>query len=169
MPPRYGASALRHFPLWLLALAGCASAHHEIEIQPSGHEAETTFERMLSGFEHCSFDRVYLDPETGAPAHPYLAERDLKPCEIIDEMAYFCVDENFHGLPVSKLMIPASTFDLHAIFIDLPLDEARKISRDHFGSDFHESHNSREGNTPELIENPNDRDKSILSCNQKAA
>ena len=153
---------------WLLLLSSCALPTQEGSTGMSSSETPSPFEEMLSGFERCDFRDVYLDLETGKPVHPYLLERGLEPCEISDELAYFCIDEEFHGLPVSRLMVPASTFDLHGLFIDLPLAQARSISKARLGSEFREDQDSADGKAPELLPDPQDPNRSVLMCNQKA-
>ena len=82
--------------------------------------------------------------------------------------AYFCLNEYFHGLPVYELMIPAETFDIHAIFIDMPINKARKIALKKFGSEYRKSQLSDEGEEPVLLMDPKNSSKSVLTCNERS-
>lgn len=127
-----------------------------------------TFEEMLAGFEICQFKDVYVDIFTKKPVHPYFVERQLSPCEIKDDMAIFCINESYYGLPVYRLMIPAGTFDVHAIYVDLPIDRARKSVRPKFGTEYRSSTKSDDGERPVLLSDPADSKKSILMCKSRS-
>ncbi len=127
-----------------------------------------TFEEMLSGFDQCQFKDVYIDLITKKPVHLYFLERELQPCEIKEGMAYFCLTERYYGLPVYKLMVPSGTFDIHAMYIALPINESRNMIRKKFGTEYRESGLSDIGEKPVLLANPNDPNKSILMCDPRS-
>lgn len=128
----------------------------------------TTFEEMLSGFDRCQFKDVYIDLITKKPVHSYFLERRLDPCEIKEDMAYFCLNERFYRLPIYKLMVPAGTFDIHAIYIGLPINESRNIIRKKFATEYRKSRLSDIGEEPELLADPDDSSKSILMCDPRS-
>ena len=134
----------------------------------SNQALSASFEEMLSGFNTCQFRNVYVDIITKTHAHSYFLDKKMSPCEIKDGMAYFCIKENFHGLPVYKLMIPAGTFDIHAIYIDMPLSKVRKFMKNKFGSEYRKSELSDNGEQPVLIDDPKDLNKSIFMCNPRS-
>ena len=132
-----------------------------------GVHAET-IEQMLDGFTRCQFNGVYVDMISNKPIHKYFVERNLKPCMVKESMAYFCIRENYYGLPIYKLMIPAGTFDIHAMYLDVPLDKAQKIAKKHLGFTFSKSQLSENGDRPILMANPLDLSKSIFMCNPRS-
>ena len=126
-----------------------------------------TFEDMLSGFDKCQFEDVYVDIFSKKPVHAYFVERNLQPTDSNKDFAYFNVKENFYGLPVYKLMIPAGTFNIHAIFIDLSINRAREIVKGRFGTEYRPGERSDSGDQPALLTDPAHPNKSVLTCNPR--
>jgi hypothetical protein len=124
----------------------------------------TTFDEMLAGFTKCDFPNVYIDGYTGKPAHSYFIERNMKPCEIQEMLAVYCVEDYFNGIPVKKIAIPRDTWPIHALYFDSNLVETRRLLKRKLGSEFRLSQLSKSGQAPELISNPDDKKKSILIC-----
>ncbi|ENY71105.1 hypothetical protein [Aeromonas diversa] len=134
---------------WLLAalaLGGCSSP----------------FERMWSGLEQCRFDGLYLDPESGEPGNLALAR--YRPWKVEEGLAWFRVDEHYRDIPVSGFVVPASSFDVHLLFIPLPLEEARRQFRHYVGNDFSDVRPYRDGSAPLLTRNREDLETSVLDC-----
>ncbi|MDR2871734.1 MAG: hypothetical protein LBV45_04305 [Xanthomonadaceae bacterium] len=146
----------------------CAAATASIPANENPTDpALTPFEQMLSGFPQCLFGDLYLDSKTGYASHPYLRGLNIEPCSIDTEtgVAYYCLEEFFHDLPVYQFAIPIGAPELkYAIQIDLPVEEAREILRQNLGAEFNESEQSERGRAPRLMEYP-DPDHSILICN----
>lgn len=132
------------------------------------HTVAATFEEMLSGFDRCEFKDVYVDIFSKKPVHAYFTERNLEPTRIEKDMAFFHLRERFFELPVYKLMIPAGTFDVHAIYIDLPIERARQIVKMKFGTEFIRGKLSDAGEQPMLVTDPAHPNKSILTCNPRS-
>lgn len=158
---------------WLLALsivfvlcAGCRGP--EAVANDTKNLSVTPFEEMLEGFAYCKFKDLYLDLRTQEPVHRYFSERNLKPYKIQKGFAYFKVNEKFYGLPVIELMIPASTFDIHALWIDLPIEIARDKMNVFFGGEFRPNKLSDDGERPYLIADPSKPTKSVFTCNTRA-
>lgn len=124
----------------------------------------TTFEEMHQGFMHCELGGVYLDVLTKKPMHSYFTERNMKPYKILDGFAYYKVKEKLYHLPVDEVAIPASTFAVYSLFINLPLPQARKIIKDRFGSEFRPNKVSRDGLRPELIQDEKRPKRSVMVC-----
>lgn len=140
---------VRVWLLAVLALGGCSSP----------------FERMWQGMAQCEFDDLYLDPASATPASPLLA--NYRPWKVEEGLAWYRVNEHFHDIPVSGFVVPASTFDVHLLFIPLPLDEARREFAHYFGSDFSDVRPYREGRAPLLTRNRDDLDTSVLDCTRE--
>lgn len=139
-----------------------------IVLLPLPHYAvAVTFEDMLSGFATCRFEDVYVDIFSKKPVHAYFVERNLQPTDMNKDFAYFDVRENFFGLPVYKLMIPAGSFNIHAIFIDLPIHRAREIAKGRLGTEYRTGQRSDIGEQPVLLTDPGRPDKSVLTCNPR--
>lgn len=94
--------------------------------------AETGLERMFAGFETCAFTGVYID--NGDIKPEYLKSR--KPYKEENGFAWFRVADTMYGIPVVEVMIPSSTWSLHGIVFDVPLEQARAVLQKRFGRDF---------------------------------
>lgn len=129
-----------------LLLGGCASS----------------FEQMWAGMAECRFDGLYLDPISGQPGNPALAR--YHPWKVEEGLAWYRTKETFHQIPISGFVVPAAGFDVHLLFIALPLDEARQAFLRHVGSEFSDVRAYRDGHTPLLTRNRLDLATSVLDC-----
>lgn len=141
--------ALRAGLLVVLMLSGCSSP----------------FERMWQGMGVCEFEDLYIDPSTGEPASNELAH--YRPWKVEEGLAWYRVSENYHGIPVSGFVVPASTFDVHLLFIPLPIDEARREFVHYFGTDYSDVRPYRDGSAPLLTRNQGDLHTSVLDCTRE--
>lgn len=124
----------------------------------------TTFDEMLKGFLSCKHKDVYVDIFTGEAVSPYFKERNLKPYKVEGDFAKYFVKEIFYGLPVDEILVPRGTWSVHELYIDLPIEQARKILKKRFKSDFKKSNQSEAGNAPELFADRDRLGRSIFSC-----
>ena len=148
--------------------SSCSWAENSSPDKQAESKSLSQFEEMLAGFPECEFKNVYVDMVTKKPAHKYFIERDLEPCEKDDEFAYYCINESFHGLKVYKIMIPAKTFDIHSIYIIQPIEKSRLVFLEEFGSEFRRNTHSDNGEIPELLRDPKNFRRSILTCSERA-
>ena len=93
----------------------------------------TPFERMWQGLATCEFTDLYVD-ETGRAANLQLA--NYTPYKVSDGFAWYKVHEELHGLPVVGFIVPASSFEVHALFVDTPIANARRLTHNAYGSEF---------------------------------
>ncbi len=132
--------------------------------------ATTSLEQALQGFSNCRLHGFYRDGDPPEPVNPYFRERGLlSPCEVDDtaEIAYFCVKDSFHGLPVDRIEMPSSTAAFsQGLYFTVPVEQARAVLLRALGSEFARSAASDEGNAPELMEVPEDPQRSALLCIQ---
>ncbi|WP_269791244.1 hypothetical protein [Stenotrophomonas sp. Iso1] len=132
--------------------------------------APLSLEQALQGFSNCRLHGFYLEGDPPEPVSPYFRERGLlTPCEVDDaaEIAYFCVKDSFYGLPVDRIEIPSSTAAFsQGLHFTVPVEQARAVLLRTLGSDFAQSAASNEGNAPELVEIPEDPQRSALLCIQ---
>lgn len=125
-----------------------------------------TLEEAFSGFQSCRFPGFYYAPwESKAPRHRYFIDRGLKPYKELDGLYYFKVDEKFHGLPVSELIVPG-IWDFHAIVFSVPLSKSGAVLKRKFGKSFAFSKASEEGQVPALTRSNDNTNQSILFCNE---
>jgi len=132
--------------LTCMQLAGCASP----------------FETMWQGLATCELDDLHLDSESGAPVHPQLAK--YTPDKVSDGFAWYKVHEELHGLPIVGFLVPASTFEVHALFVDTPIANARRLTHNAYGSEFADEALHDEGEAPLLLRDPNNPKRSIIDC-----
>lgn len=129
----------------LLALAACQRTTDA----PTGAPAAgaplaapataTDLSPLLDALPTCALDGWYIDQQTRRPAHPWLATNAPKPCKEDgeNEIATFCVQGQWKGLPVEEVILPTMTFaSFRGARIGLPLEKARPIVRQRFGQDF---------------------------------
>ncbi len=137
---------------------------------PPSHEQNnlSEFEQMLAGFPGCEIRQVYLDPISKLPAHIYFSNRKLNPVEVNNEFAYFALDEKFYGISAHKILIPASTYDVHALYMKESTSEVRRKLSPYFPLGFYSTDEKDLGEKPVLIEDPDNKDWSILSCSPQA-
>lgn len=125
------------------------------------------FSGLVAGIQDCEFEGWYMDAGTGTAAHGYFTNRDLAPCEVDSEndIAYFCVNESFHGIHVSKIEMQLSTAAMsRGLHLDLPVEDARRVLKSELGSKFKASARSRRGEAAELLADPSDPAKSMFLC-----
>ena len=147
-------SKINTFLLSLLFLGGC---------QDFPAKGNSDFEEMLSGFPTCVIRGVYVNSSGETPDHKYFLDRDLKPSLVKGGIAYFDIDEDFHGLKVYKIVIP-QTWATHVIFFQAPVAEVKKKLKPLFHRGFDSSSDVNCGVKPVLAEDPDDSSRSILSC-----
>lgn len=122
---------------------------------------------LLDALPTCALDGWYIDPQTGRPAHPWLAANASKPCKVDEEneIATFCVQGQWKGLPVEEVILPTMTFaSFRGAKIGLPLEKARSIVRQQFGQDFPGGAAYEAGREPKLMADPEDAQHSWLLC-----
>jgi hypothetical protein len=120
----------------------------------------TTLEEQYPNFFNCKAD-TYIDRVNGTVHGNYFLERNLLPCKQDNSVAEFCIKDNFHGLPVTKVMIPNS-FPVLAFYIDLPLNKVKKILKNKLNFDVKEMNIYTE---PTIISDG--ENKSILMCDSE--
>lgn len=129
--------------------------------------ADANFVEIAESFIECKFENLYLDIQTKKTIHPYFEVNKLTPFKIDKDLAYFLIEEDFFGIPVYMIAIPASTFDIHALYMNIPIENARKKMIQKFDCDFTKSFLSDHGERPVLIVDPRDKNKSIIMCNPR--
>lgn len=143
-----------------------ADAHAAQGEPPLAGDPDSTA-TLFDGLLDCQPKGWYLNAESGRPANPYLARHTPEPCERDEEfgIAYFCVNADFHGLPVSRVVAHLGTAPTPiGILIDLPLDQARARARRSLGSDFPDDARSQRGERPKLVPQGDNAQKSQLIC-----
>ncbi|RXK66034.1 hypothetical protein ERT44_11580 [Stenotrophomonas sp. MA5] len=141
--------------------ADAHAAQGELPLAGDPDSTATLFDGLLD----CQPKGWYLDAESSRPANPYLARHTPEPCERDEEfgIAYFCVNTDFHGLPVSRVVTHLGTAPTPiGILIDLPLDRARAHARRSLGSDFPDDARSQRGERPKLVPQGDNTQKSQL-------
>lgn len=125
--------------------------------------SRTTLEDQFRGMESCNIKNIFLDPVTGKVSGNYFSERKLEPCRV-DEAAFYCVEDSFYGLPVSKIAIPyRGPFSVHAFYLKGSLDDVQTALRAQFkGIKF----NEEDGISPSLIADPDSQTDSIFYCDE---
>lgn len=129
--------------------------------------ATTDLSPLLDALPTCALDGWYIDQQTDRPAHPWLAANAPKPCKEDEEneIATFCVQGLWKGLPVEEVILPTMTFvSFRGARIALPLEKARSIARQHLGQDFPGSAAYEAGREPKLLADPEDAQRSWLLC-----
>lgn len=122
---------------------------------------------LLDALPTCALDGWYIDQQTDRPAHPWLAANAPKPCKEDEknEIATFCVQGQWKGLPVEEVILPTMTFvSFRGARIGLPLEKARSIARQHLGQDFPGGAAYEAGREPKLLADPEDAQRSWLLC-----
>ncbi|MCP3291848.1 hypothetical protein, partial [Aeromonas hydrophila] len=105
---------------------------------------------------------LYLDSETGQPVHPQL--KHFTPYKVTDGFAWYKTRQDLHGLPISGFLIPSSTFEVHALFVDTPIANARRLTHNAYGSEFSDEQQHDAGLAPLLLRDPNNPKRSIIDC-----
>lgn len=125
------------------------------------------FPDLVEGIHECRFEGWYMDPGTGKAVHAYFKNRDMAPCETDsgNDIAYFCVGENYHGIGVSKIEMQRSTAAMsRGLHFDVPVEEARRILKAALGSEFRENARAKRGEAAVLFPGPQDNRRSALLC-----
>lgn len=122
------------------------------------------FEQATDGFERCQLGDLYIDEYSQSTSNAYLLANADRQCEVTETLVTYCIDEQFHGLHVSRLTVPRTTWPIFAMYFSAPVEEARNTLESALGRSFHPSEGSRRGILPELIEDPTDTSRSILIC-----
>ena len=157
----------------LLALAACQRTPDAptdapaAGTPPAAPATATDLSPLLDALPTCALDGWYIDQQTGRPAHPWLAANAPKPCkeDVENEIATFCVQGQWKGLPVEEVILPTMTFvSFRGARIGLPLEKARPIVRQRFGQDFPGGAAYEEGREPKLMADPEDAQRSWLLC-----
>lgn len=124
----------------------------------------TPFESMWQGLATCDLDQLRLDSETGEAAHPLL--KTFTPYKNADGFAWYKTHQELHGLPITGFLIPTSTFEVHALFVDTPIANARRLTHNAYGSEFADEEKHNQGEAPLLLRDPNNPKRSIIDCTQ---
>ncbi|MEG0006546.1 MAG: hypothetical protein RR721_01810 [Aeromonas sp.] len=120
------------------------------------------FETMWQGLATCELDDIRLDSETGAPVYPLL--KSFTPDKTTDGFAWYKTHQELHGLPITGFLIPTSTFEVHALFVDTPIANARRLTHNAYGSEFSDEEKHNRGEAPLLLRDPNNPKRSIIDC-----
>lgn len=129
--------------------------------------AATDLSPLLDALPTCALDGWYIDQQTDRPAHPWLAANAPRPCKKDEEneIATFCVQGQWKGLPVEEVILPTMTFvSFRGAKIGLPLEKARPIVRERFGQAFPGGAPYEAGREPKLMADPEDAQRSWLLC-----
>ena len=126
-----------------------------------GANAQTTLEDQFRGIESCNIKNIFLDPVSHKPSGEYFVERKLEPCRI-DEIAFYCVNDTFYRLHVSKVAIPyIGPFSVHAVY----LKEGPAIVEAALRAEFKDIKlNQEDGASPILIADPKQPGSSVFYC-----
>ena len=81
-----------------------------------------------------------------------------------DGFAWYKTRQDLHGLPISGFLIPSSTFEVHALFVDTPIANARRLTHNAYGSEFSDEQKHDAGLVPLLLRDPNNPKRSIIDC-----
>ncbi|MGY3941445.1 hypothetical protein [Aeromonas tecta] len=122
----------------------------------------TPFERMWQGLATCDLDHLYLDSESGEASDPQL--KTFTPYKTTDGFAWYKTHQELHGLPITGFLVPASTFEVHALFVDTPIANARRLTHNAYGSEFTDEEKHNRGEAPLLLRDPNNPKRSIIDC-----
>ncbi|MGE8258499.1 MAG: hypothetical protein ACN6RJ_03675 [Stenotrophomonas sp.] len=139
------------------------AARGEPALEGDPDSTSTLFEGLLD----CSPKGWYIDAESGRPANPYLARNAPQPCERDAEfgIAYFCVNADFHGVPVYRVVAHLGTAPTPiGVLIDLPLDQARSRLQKALGTELGGGPDGQQGRKPVLGPHGDDTQKSQLMC-----
>lgn len=131
------------------------------------HSGLPLFGEAVAGFSRCELSGMYIDPVSGEAEHPFFTKNQLRPCKVTEHLAFYCLEEQFHGLPVTQLAIPSGNFPVFALYFDAKLTRAREVMKRELGSDFRPSQGSTEGSVPELVVDPDRADRSVLICTKE--
>ncbi|HDS1579034.1 TPA: hypothetical protein QEL15_001078 [Stenotrophomonas maltophilia] len=129
--------------------------------------AVTDLSPLLDALPTCALEGWYIDQQTERPAHPWLAANAPQPCrvDLENEIATFCVQGQWKGLPVEQVILPTMTFvSFRGARIGLPLEKARPIVRQRFGQVFPGGAAYEAGREPKLMADPEDAQRSWLLC-----
>ena len=130
----------------------------------ANENSPSLFEQSVNGFDRCQLGDLFIDEYSQSTSNIYLLANADRQCEITETLVTYCIDEQFHGLRVSQLSVPRSTWPIFAMYFSVPLNEARRTLEAELGSSFPPSKGSRQGIVPELIQDPNDASRSVLIC-----
>jgi len=119
----------------------------------------TSLDQQYSGFFKCETD-TYMDQLTGRAHGRYFEERKLKPCKINDEVASFCVNDSYQGLPISRIDIP-NNFSLVLFRIDKKIEYVRNYLRVKNKIKLGSEQNFTK---PYIMKDPDNRNKTLIIC-----
>lgn len=166
LQPRHANGILAAVLLLSAALPGCS--RDQVDKRPAVPVAPTTlpslFEQATQGFTTCDLDDLFIDEYTQTTSNPYLRTIEDRHCDVSETLVTYCIDEQFHGLEVTRLAVPRTSLPVFALYFDADLEEGRSMLMARFGKDFRESMNSRLGVEPELARDPADASASVLIC-----
>jgi hypothetical protein len=124
----------------------------------------TTLEDLFDGIETCEFNNVYYDVKKKTNLHPYFMERNLRPNRIENSLAFYDIEDKFHGLPVVQIIIPV-TFNIHGLVLDASLSESRSKFEMIYGEVFERNERSV-GKKPVLESIKNRPNQSFFGCDE---
>ncbi|MBE9176081.1 hypothetical protein IQ225_13570 [Synechocystis salina LEGE 06155] len=122
------------------------------------------FQDMMQGFLECRLEGMYIAPWEGIDRPSQEFFDGLLPEKIENDFAYYQIEVNYYGLPVTEIMIPAGTWGVYAVTFDVPIEISQGRLKKVFGSSFEATEASALGLAPELIIDPDDTQKSIWLC-----
>lgn len=128
----------------------------------------TTLEEQFVGMATCDqlgkLKGIYFDQysqEANLSNIPYIAERNLKPCEL-DQLATYCINDTYYGLNVEKISIP-HTISTYAIHFEDNISTVRGHLNQHITT-INYDYEEKNLNYPSLIVDPDNEEKTILFC-----
>lgn len=116
-----------------------------------------TLEEQYPDFFDCKTD-TYIERDTGSIHGEYFSERNMTPCKKENSVAEFCVKDTFHGLPVTRIVIP-DPLPVIAFYIDLPSYKVKSILKKSIGFNA----KTGESDTEPTIKKDG-KNKTILMC-----
>jgi hypothetical protein len=132
-----------------------------IALTGSAHAA-AGLEKMLPNLPRCETGQFFLDPASHEPKSEYL--RTITPYKIEKGFAYYRLKATYYGLPVTEIMVPASTWGIFALTFDAPLPTARAQLKAKLASEFRSMAEHDAGKAPLLHEDRANKQRSVLVC-----
>lgn len=148
------------------ALSAC-NGNQNYRAPAEANDATTSrflFEQATRGFPTCDMGDLFFDEYTQTTSNRYLQAIEGRRCDTSETFVTYCIDEQFQGLPVTRLAVPRTTLPVFALYFDVELEEARSALVARLGKDFRGSPRSRHGAEPELVADPADASASVLVC-----
>jgi hypothetical protein len=132
----------------------------------NNYSSLSEFELMLSGFDTCDIRNVYFDEINKVASNKYFLTRRLNPIHIEQDYVIYDINENFHGIPVRKIMIP-NQYPVHALYFDFSVEKASSVLSNKLKNGFHSLGDEHYFDKPVLMVDSESESKSVLTCGPK--